>query len=170
MLQYKPVTLEKLICVCDRCGKSMEQGIAEIEWQERFIISFRAGYGSIFGDGNLVECDLCQDCIQSTIGKWLRITQDDPFQANHKLTNEPEKLLQPYQYRKVLEGTRMQSEITALFKGSGEMQEKRRQLAERLGVPEEQVAAIAYDYLLQATAIKPDGDVVGQPKPTDGNS
>ena len=158
MLQYKPVTVDKLICVCDRCGKTMEQGIAEIEWQERFIVSFRAGYGSIFGDGNLVECDLCQDCVQSIMGKWLRVTQDDPFEGKHKLTNDPEKLLQPYQYRKVLEGARMQSEITALFKGSGEMQEKRKQLAEQLGVSEEQVAAIAYDYLLQALQTRQNAD------------
>lgn len=149
MLQYKPVTLEKLICVCDRCGKAMEQGVAETEWQERFIISFRAGFGSIFGDGNLVECDLCQDCVQIAIGKWMRITQDDPLETKHKLANDAEKFLQPYQYKKVLERMRMQSDITALFKKDGELQDKRKQLAERLGVAEERVAAIAYDHLLQ---------------------
>jgi hypothetical protein len=158
MLQYKPVTLEKLICVCDRCGKAMEQGVAETEWQERFIISFKAGFGSIFGDGNLIECDLCQGCVQSAIGKWLRITQDDPLETKHKLANDAEKFLQPYQFRKVLERIRSQSEITALFKGRGAMQEKRRQLAERLGVSEEQAAAIAYDYLLHATETKSDAD------------
>lgn len=159
MLQYKPVTLEKLICVCDRCGKVMEQGVAETEWQERFIISFRAGFGSIFGDGNLVECDLCQKCVQIVIGKWMRITQEDPLATNHKLANDAEKFLQPYQYGMVQERIRMQSDITALFKGRGEMQEKRRNLAERLGVSEEQAAAIAYDYLLQATETKSDADV-----------
>jgi hypothetical protein len=54
----------------------MEQDSDNVEWQERLIISFRAGYGGIFGDGNFVEGDFCQECIQAVLGKWLRITDD----------------------------------------------------------------------------------------------
>ncbi len=71
MLKYQPVTVEKLVCTCDRCGRVMEEGLADLEWQERFIISCRCGYGSVFGDGNLVEGDFCQECIQAVLGKYL---------------------------------------------------------------------------------------------------
>jgi hypothetical protein len=63
---------------------------------------------------------------------------DTPFQNYHR-----------YQYKKVLDGMRMQSDINALFKKDGELKDKRKQLAERLGVAEERVAEIAYDHLLQ---------------------
>jgi hypothetical protein len=163
MLKYQPVTVEKLVCTCDRCGRAMEEGFADLEWQERFIISFRCGYGSVFGDGNLVEGDFCQECIHAVLGKYLRVTSDDPFDAKHELSNEAEKVLQPYQFKKLLEQKRMQSEITSIFKESGERAEKRKQIAERLGVTEEQVGAIALDYLLQATEKKQ--TLAGQEEP-----
>lgn len=162
MLHYKPVTVERLICTCDRCGKAMEQDIAEIEWQERFIISFRAGYGSDFGDGTLVEGDFCQECIKSVLGKWLRITNDDFLNAKHKLTHDAEKIMQPYQHQKLLDESRVRAEISGIFKAGIDHQEKRQQLAERLGVPEEQVASIAYDYLLHATKPRKDGPQTGK--------
>jgi hypothetical protein len=150
MLKYKPVTVEKLVCTCDRCGRAMEEGLADFEWQERFIISFRGGFGSVFGDGNLVEGDFCQECIHAVLGKYLRVIIDDPFEAENELSNDAEKILQPYQFKKLLGQKRMQSEITSIFKESGERAEKRKQLAERLCVSEDQVGAIALDYLLQS--------------------
>lgn len=155
MLKYHPVTVEKLICTCDRCGRAMEDNEKEfIEWHERFIISFRAGYGSEFGDGNYIEGDFCQTCIQSVLGKWLRITSDDPFDANHKPTNEAEKILQPYQFNKLQEQRQKQAELTATVNDSGERDEKRKQLAEKLGVTEEQIVDIVLDCLLQSIVAK----------------
>ena len=37
----------------------------------------RRQYGSIFGDGSKVEVDLCQQCLQATLGHWLRVSESD---------------------------------------------------------------------------------------------
>lgn len=98
------VISEKNNFSCDRCGCSLSQEGDEMEWQERFIISFRAGYGSVFGDGNYIGGGFCQTCIQDVLGKWLRVTSDDPFDASHKPGSDPEKILQAYQLKKVHAG------------------------------------------------------------------
>ena len=48
-------------------------------------IGLDAGYGSIFGDGNRVEIDLCQTCVQDTLGAWLRVktTGGTPYAKMH---------------------------------------------------------------------------------------
>ena len=61
--------------VCDRCGKETVRN--ESEFHEMTSIGFKAGYGSIFGDGNQVEIDLCQYCLRDTLGTWLRVKDDD---------------------------------------------------------------------------------------------
>jgi hypothetical protein len=58
---------------CDRCGRLSELGDAE--FQETVCIDVKAGYGSIFGDGNDVQLDLCQHCLKTTLGPWLRISE-----------------------------------------------------------------------------------------------
>ena len=58
--------------VCDRCGLRMP--FNDVEWYESYRIEFTGGYGSIFGDGNRVECDLCQTCLHDLIGKFARAT------------------------------------------------------------------------------------------------
>ncbi|WP_342133511.1 hypothetical protein [Hydrogenophaga sp. OTU3427] len=58
---------------CDRCGLLAADG--EIEFHEMTCIDAKAGYGSIFGDGNNVQVDLCQHCLKSTLEKWLRVTE-----------------------------------------------------------------------------------------------
>ena len=60
---------------CDRCGKETVRN--EPEFHEMTSIGFKAGYGSIFGDGNQVEIDLCQHCLRDTLGTWLRVKDDD---------------------------------------------------------------------------------------------
>ena len=57
--------------LCDRCGRETVRG--ETEFHEMTSIVFKAGYGSIFGDGNHVEVDLCQHCLRETLGAWLRV-------------------------------------------------------------------------------------------------
>lgn len=61
---------------CDRCDRLAEVGDAELEFQEFVSIDLKAGYASIFGDGNHVQVDLCQHCLKDILGRWLRI--DDP--------------------------------------------------------------------------------------------
>ncbi len=57
---------------CDRCGREAEDG--ESEFFEFTSIDYMAGYGSILGDQNQVEIDLCQHCLKETLGPWLRVT------------------------------------------------------------------------------------------------
>jgi hypothetical protein len=57
---------------CDRCDREAEDG--ESEFYEFTSIAYRAGYGSILGDENMVEIDLCQQCLKETLGPWLRVT------------------------------------------------------------------------------------------------
>jgi hypothetical protein len=74
---------------CDRCGREMVPNDQDFEHQERVAISFRGGYSSVFGDGNLVEADICQHCVQEVLGPWLRITVDDPFEPEHRPEGNP---------------------------------------------------------------------------------
>ncbi len=58
---------------CDRCDRVAEDG--EFEFYEFTSVEYKAGYGSILGDENLVEIDLCQHCLKETLGPWLRVTE-----------------------------------------------------------------------------------------------
>ena len=56
---------------CDRCNKEVHR--SEPGFEQMTSIGFDAGYGSIFGDGNRVEIDLCETCLRDTLGTWLRV-------------------------------------------------------------------------------------------------
>lgn len=101
MRQNRTKTIQEEIVVCDRCHREMGPEDTD-ELQERTAIRFRAGYGSIFGDGNLVEADICQHCLQEVFGKYLRITEDDPYDPQHKLSDEASRAYQEYQLQKIL--------------------------------------------------------------------
>jgi hypothetical protein len=58
---------------CDRCHNRYHVDIDCFEAQEFHHINFVGGYGSIFGDGTVVECDLCQNCLKDLIGEFCRI-------------------------------------------------------------------------------------------------
>lgn len=60
---------------CDRCGARHEHPGSE--FFEFTSIAYRAGYGSIFGDGNRVEVELCQSCLKATLGRWLRVEEEE---------------------------------------------------------------------------------------------
>jgi len=81
--------------ICDRCGREAERDGLECEFHEFTSIQNRAGYGSIFGDGNRVEVDLCQHCVKDTLGAWIRITDplDSYSQEEHggEFPNESER-------------------------------------------------------------------------------
>lgn len=49
----------------------MRVNAPDFEHQERLAIRFRAGSDSVFGDGALVESDLCQHCVLDVLGPWL---------------------------------------------------------------------------------------------------
>ena len=66
---YRPTKVE-----CDRCHKIYED---EMELQEFHHIYFEGGYGSVFGDTNRVECDLCQRCLLQLVGNYCRINHEE---------------------------------------------------------------------------------------------
>ncbi|SDQ22955.1 hypothetical protein SAMN05443245_0475 [Paraburkholderia fungorum] len=75
MLEYQDRVIQEVAaCTCDRCQKRMMPDDYDSGWHERVSLSFRGGFGSIFGDGNEVSVDLCQQCVKDTLGAWLRIT------------------------------------------------------------------------------------------------
>lgn len=57
---------------CDRCGLLAQNG--EVEFSEMTRIHRKAADGSIFGEGSIVQVDLCQHCLKLTLGQWLRVT------------------------------------------------------------------------------------------------
>lgn len=95
-------TVQEEIVVCDRCHRKMVPDDTDCEHQERIAIRFRGGYGSSFGDGNLVEADICQHCLQEVLGKYLRITEDDPFDPQHKLSEQASNAYQEYQLQQII--------------------------------------------------------------------
>lgn len=102
MHQTRTKTIQENIVVCDRCHREMGPDNTDFELQERIAIHFRAGYGSVFGDGNLVEVDICQNCLKDVLGKYLRVTEDDPFDPKHKLNAEADKAYQEHQLQQIL--------------------------------------------------------------------
>lgn len=74
---------------CDRCGKEAE--FSKFGLDQMTSIGFDAGYGSIFGDGNRVDIDLCETCVRDTLGTWLQVkTPADTPYANKLLAFKPE--------------------------------------------------------------------------------
>lgn len=57
-MKIKDVRLQPFVkqLRCDRCSREAEDG--ETEFYEFTSIKYKAGYGSILGDENLVEIDL----------------------------------------------------------------------------------------------------------------
>ena len=87
MIKHKEVTetkTEKIATsvICDICKKeyslSEERGNVDIlETQEFHYVRFTGGYGSVFGDCNEIECDICQHCLKELIGKYCREKTDN---------------------------------------------------------------------------------------------
>ena len=56
---------------CDRCKKAITD---DFELQEVHHIEFYGGYSSVFGDGAIVNCDLCQHCLKDLIKDFCKIS------------------------------------------------------------------------------------------------
>jgi len=81
MRETKKVTItrdEFVALICDKCGRRSARSDSEsvYELQEYSTITIHGGYGSIFGDGDSFECDLCQHCTKELLGKYLRNLDD----------------------------------------------------------------------------------------------
>lgn len=62
------LNLESIIC--DICKKEYTD---TFEIQEFTSISKDCGYASVFGDGDNIECDICQHCLKKFIDGKYRI-------------------------------------------------------------------------------------------------
>lgn len=72
---------EAKVVICDRCGKRMSDDEPYDGYNNRTQIRFRAGYASLFGDGNKVEGDLCDKCLHDLLGPYLRIVEPTPNES-----------------------------------------------------------------------------------------
>jgi hypothetical protein len=96
MIRYKRVPI--LVAAsgkCDRCARKLAQD--SVEFHERTSIAYEAGYGSVFGDGNFVECDLCQHCIKELLGPWLKISPPEDAERHRVQRRDllPDKFVLP---------------------------------------------------------------------------
>lgn len=86
-MQTKGIRMSSVVdqILCDRCGKEVHRD--ETDFEKMTSIGFDAGYGSIFGDGNRVEIDLCEPCLRATLGTWLRVRT--PWEIGKMPQGEP---------------------------------------------------------------------------------
>lgn len=66
---------------CDVCKKDYED---MFDTQEFLSYTNHCGYGSIFGDTNTIQIDICQHCQKDLLGKYMRIYGDDFEQVLHE--------------------------------------------------------------------------------------
>lgn len=114
----KTITVTETYATCDRCSREMHPNNHDCEHQERLAVRFRAGYGSVFGDGSLVELDLCQHCTQEVLGQWMRITPDDPFDPAHPSAGrgDPKGAYQQYQLEPAAEADELREAMRRLLR------------------------------------------------------
>lgn len=73
-IKIKEVEVEELVGItCDRC-KTTFDAKDYIETQEFHHINFSGGFGSVFGDGSIVEADICQKCLLELIKDFMRVS------------------------------------------------------------------------------------------------
>ena len=60
---------------CDRCDRSAE--LDDAEFQEFLSINRVVGFGSVFGDGELIQLDLCQHCVKDVLFQWVKLDKID---------------------------------------------------------------------------------------------
>ena len=59
---------------CDKCGlAACHSGEGVLDAQEFMHWRRIGGYGSVFGDGSVLELDLCQGCVQELLGEYIRV-------------------------------------------------------------------------------------------------
>ena len=56
--------------ICDICKRESHPG--DFEWQEFSSIKYTAGYNSVFGDGTIIEIDICQHCLKDKLDEYIR--------------------------------------------------------------------------------------------------
>lgn len=59
---------------CDVCKKEYSAD-NYVEEQEFHYIRRTGGYGSVFGDEETIECDICQHCLKAMIKDFYRVVE-----------------------------------------------------------------------------------------------
>jgi len=72
--EIKVIQYIETIKICDWCKKEVTKKDM-INWQEFIHISEFGGYGSIFGDGNLIRLDICQQCLYDIFSSCIEENQ-----------------------------------------------------------------------------------------------
>ena len=67
--KVKTIKHETISITCDVCKITYKD---PMEIQEVHTIRFTGGYGSVFGDGFDVACDVCQHCLINIFGEYYR--------------------------------------------------------------------------------------------------
>ena len=72
-----PILEKQLTAIqCNRCKKVIYPDDI-VEWQEFISLRITPGYGSVWGDGNIVRLDLCQQCAYDLFREYV---QDEDIQ------------------------------------------------------------------------------------------
>ncbi len=71
------ITKTLVAIVCDVCNTRYEMPDDVFEIQEFECIRRTGGYGSVFGDEDTIECDICQHCLKKLIGEYFRYVKID---------------------------------------------------------------------------------------------
>lgn len=66
--------------VCDRCQTTL---LESVDLGEVLHVRLHAGYGSAWGDGNLVELELCDACAHALLAPYARITASAELLPGH---------------------------------------------------------------------------------------
>jgi len=60
----------ELAYVCDICEKKYDN---IMQMQEFLVWRSYGGYESVFGDDSKLSLDICQHCLKSVLGKYIKI-------------------------------------------------------------------------------------------------
>lgn len=81
MKKFKKQSVEVLYAyICDKCGREAKDADNILEAQEFVSIEHKAGYASIFGDGNELTIDLCQHCFKELLGSWVKLKMSNSLE------------------------------------------------------------------------------------------
>lgn len=70
---------------CDVCDKIYDVENDPFETQEFTHIHMDCGYDSVFGDGSMIDIDICQHCLKSLVGNKVRVTEPYGLSEQTKL-------------------------------------------------------------------------------------
>jgi len=82
MIKYEKTPVIRdvaVMIICDKCGFTIDYLSEDLsnddtlEAQEFLHWSNPCGYGSVFGDGAVIEIDLCQRCVKELLGEFIRV-------------------------------------------------------------------------------------------------